>query len=45
MLGATELIRRIYMVIEFVENGQVMYYDPSTYTFYSRKTRTSPSWF
>ncbi|KAK8815858.1 hypothetical protein WA538_004981, partial [Blastocystis sp. DL] len=29
---------QIYMVIEYVENGQVMYYDPSTYTFYSRKT-------
>ena len=45
LFGAIGMIRRIYMVIEYVENGQVMYYDPSTYTFYSRKTRRSPSWF
>ena len=30
---------RIYMVIEYVENGQVMYYDPSTHTFSNRNTR------
>lgn len=26
------------MVIEYVENGQIMYYDPGTLRFYSKRT-------
>ena len=29
-------ITRIFMMLDFVENGQVMYYDPSTYQFTSK---------
>ncbi|KAK8794026.1 hypothetical protein WA171_003153 [Blastocystis sp. BT1] len=29
---------QIYMVIEYVENGQIMYYDPLTHTFSNRIT-------
>ena len=31
-------ITRIFMMLDFVENGQVMYYDPSTYQFTSKLT-------
>ena len=36
--GCWEILIRIYMVIEYVENGQIMYYDPNTLRFYSKRT-------
>ena len=35
------MICRIYMIIEFVENGQIMDDDAKTVTFYNKQT----SWF
>lgn len=33
-----DVMRRIYMIIEYVENGQVMYYDPASHHFTSKLT-------